>query len=117
MNITPRFIRLRDAPAYLGMNINRFNKEVKPHLIKIPIGKRGIAFDRVELDAWADEYKRCNGRPKRGDEEICNENESTQDYTKGRRKTEASGGSTNVSRVLALCAKVQGQRNTKKRSA
>lgn len=26
----PRLIRLRDAPNYLGMDKNRFNKEVKP---------------------------------------------------------------------------------------
>ena len=28
----PRIIRLRDAPAYLGMDKNRFNAEVRPHL-------------------------------------------------------------------------------------
>ena len=26
----PRFIRLRDAPSYLGMDKNRFNREVRP---------------------------------------------------------------------------------------
>lgn len=49
--ITPRLIRLRDAPAYLGMDRNRFNAEVRPCLTEIPIGKQGIAFDRLELDA------------------------------------------------------------------
>jgi len=63
MNITPRFIRLRDAAAYLGMDKNRFNSEVRPHLTEIPIGSQGIAFDRIDLDDWADEYIRCNGRP------------------------------------------------------
>ena len=43
----PRFLRLRDAPAYLGMDKNRFNREVRRHLTQIPIGKQGIAFDRL----------------------------------------------------------------------
>ena len=39
----PRFIRLRDAAAYLGMDKNRFNRDVRPHLCTIPIGTQGIA--------------------------------------------------------------------------
>jgi hypothetical protein len=62
-SIVPRLIRLRDAPAYLGMDKNRFNREVRPHLIVVPIGRQGIAFDRIDLDAWAEHHKRCNGRP------------------------------------------------------
>ncbi len=59
----PRLIRFRDAPAYLGMDRNRFNLEVRPYLTEIPIGAQGVAFDRLDLDAWADEYKSRNGRP------------------------------------------------------
>jgi hypothetical protein len=51
----PRFIRLRDAPSYLGMDKNRFNREVRPLLAVIPIGIQGIAFDRLDLDSWADD--------------------------------------------------------------
>ena len=40
----PRLIRFRDAPRYLGMDRNRFNAEVRPHLTEIPIG---IAGDRL----------------------------------------------------------------------
>src|SRR5690349_17020955 len=58
---TPRFIRLRDAPAYLGMDKNRFNREVRPCVLTLRIGIQGIAFDRVDLDAWADDYKNRNG--------------------------------------------------------
>jgi hypothetical protein len=54
---------LRDAPAYLGMDKNRFNREVRPQLTMIPVGSHGIAFDRIELDAWAEDYVRRNGRP------------------------------------------------------
>ena len=61
----PRIIRFRDAPRYLGMDRNRFNLEVRPSLTEIPIGKQGIGFDRLELDAWVDEYVARNGRPAR----------------------------------------------------
>lgn len=59
----PRFIRCKDASAYLGMDRDRFNGEVRPHLVEIPIGVQGIAFDRLDLDAWADDYKERCGRP------------------------------------------------------
>ena len=58
-----RLLRLRDAPSYLGMDRNRFNTEVRPCLTEIPIGEQGIAFDRLDLDAWVDQYKSRNGRP------------------------------------------------------
>jgi integrase len=63
MQLLPRLIRLRDAPAYLGMDRNRFNSEVRPHITEIPIGIQGIAFDRLDLDAWVEQYKHCSGRP------------------------------------------------------
>ena len=61
--LLPRFIRLRDAPGYLGMDRNRFNAELRPRITQIPIGRQGIAFDRLELDAWVEQYKSRNGRP------------------------------------------------------
>jgi hypothetical protein len=73
-HVIPRLIRLRDAPFYLGMDRNRFNAEVRPYLTQIPIGEQGIAFDRLELDAWVEQYKSCNGRrPKAIEQEddIC----------------------------------------------
>jgi predicted DNA-binding transcriptional regulator AlpA len=60
--LLPRLVRLRDAPAYLGMDRNRFNRAVRPHLTRIPIGHQGIAFDRLELDAWVEDYISRNGR-------------------------------------------------------
>jgi mevalonate pyrophosphate decarboxylase len=45
------------------MDRNRFNAEVRPELTEIPIGEQGVAFDRLDLDAWVDEYKSRNGRP------------------------------------------------------
>ena len=61
--IQPRFIRWRDAPDYLGMCKSLFGAEVRPYLVEIPIGRRGVAFDRLDLDAWADRHKADNGRP------------------------------------------------------
>ena len=61
--VLPRLLRFRDAPGYLGMDRNRFNTEVRPYLTKIPIGQQGLAFDRLELDAWVDDYISRNGRP------------------------------------------------------
>ncbi len=63
MDILPRLIRLRDAPRYLGMDPNRFNAEVRPYLVEIPVGIQGVGFDRLDLDAWFEEYKTRNGRP------------------------------------------------------
>ena len=65
MSLLPRIIRFRDAPYYLGMDRNRFNAEVRPYLTELPIGTQGIGFDRLELDAWVEDYKSCNGRPGR----------------------------------------------------
>src|SRR5580658_3779897 len=63
LSVAPRFIRLRDAPLFFGMDKNRFNREVRPHLTEIRIGKQGRAFDRLEMETAAEEYKHRNGRP------------------------------------------------------
>jgi hypothetical protein len=89
----PRLIRLRDAPEYVGMDRNRFKKEVKPFLIIIPIGKKGIAFDRLDLDAWVDHYKHRNGRPARERRNIAWDTKKCQDSS----NDAASGTSTKLS--------------------
>src|ERR1700683_819437 len=61
--VAPRFIRLRDAPHFFGMDKNRFNREVRPYLTEIRIGIQGRAFDRLEMEAAAEEYKSRNGIP------------------------------------------------------
>lgn len=60
--LIPILIRLRDAAKYLGMDRNRFNDEVRDKLTSIPIGRKGIAFHRVELDQWAEDYKKRYGQ-------------------------------------------------------
>jgi hypothetical protein len=101
----PRLLRFRSAPAYLGMNQNLFNELVRPHVKAIPIGKRGIAFDRLELDAWAEEYSRCNGRsaPKREEPQCRNEYPAS---SRGPKPTAAfSGTSINRTRIMDEFAK------------
>ena len=65
VQVLPRLIRLREAPAYLGMDRNKFNQLVRPFVTEVPLGKQAIAFDRLDLDAWAGDYLRRKGRPGR----------------------------------------------------
>ncbi|EGG93257.1 hypothetical protein IMCC1989_1469 [gamma proteobacterium IMCC1989] len=44
------------------MSRDVFNYDVKSYVTTIPIGKQGIGFDRLELDAWLDKYKSRNER-------------------------------------------------------
>jgi hypothetical protein len=57
------------------MDRNRFNAEVRPSLTEIPVGKQGLGFDRLELDAWLEDYKSRNGRPARKGDKIWDANE------------------------------------------
>ncbi len=78
MTVLPRLIRFRDAPSYLGMDRHRFNNEVRPMIAEIPIGIQGIAFDRLDLDAWVEHYKQRSSRPAASNRrriEIWDENE------------------------------------------
>lgn len=62
-SIQPRVLRLWDAPLYLGMDRHRFNSEVRPYVKAVRIGKQGVAFDRLDLDAWFELYKVRGKRP------------------------------------------------------
>jgi len=90
--LKPRVVRFRDAPAYLGMDRNRFNAEVRPFLTEVPIGTQGIGFDRLELDAWFEDYKSCNGRPAQKGEHLWDANEYPASFS-----GPGSGTSTNAS--------------------
>ena len=110
--ILPRLLRLRDAPRYLGMDRNRFNSEVRPYLTEIPIGTQGIAFDRLELDAWIEDYKFRNGRPgqPRGDQSW--------DAREHRGSSNAMASGTSISTsVDGEFARALAQIDSKKRNA
>ena len=114
LKLVPRVIRAKDAHAYLGMDRNRFNLEVKPHLITVPIGIQGIAYDRLDLDTWWEEYKRRNGQPgalwKEGEELWENE---CQVSTAGRISPAVCGTLTKSSTANAFAKAVE--RATKKK--
>ena len=114
--ILPRFIRFRDAPSYLGMDKDRFNAEVRPCLVEIPIGKQGVAFDRLDLDAWADEYRAREGRPgAKVAKEIAQwDGPNQQDSSLTR--VRASGGSTSASGDMAAFTKALAAVTSKKRN-
>ncbi|MES9949360.1 MAG: hypothetical protein ABW118_10405 [Candidatus Thiodiazotropha sp.] len=52
------------------MDWHRFDAEVRPYLIEIPVGSTGIAFDRHELVAWADWYKHRFGHQPRKEIDV-----------------------------------------------
>ena len=106
--LQPRIIRFRDAPQYLGMDRNRFNVEVRPYITEIPIGSQGIGFDRLELDAWVDDYVARNGRPAQKGEISWDAKEYPVSY-----KDTGSGTSTNAS-AGGEFAKALGQLTSRK---
>ena len=68
MRVEPRVIRHKDAPTYLGVNVNYFNKHIRPELLEISFGPQMIGYDKIDLDRWLDDYKARNGRPGKGKE-------------------------------------------------
>lgn len=110
LTILPKLIRFRDAPLYLGMDRNRFNSEVRPYVTQIPIGRQGVAFDRLELDAWAEEHKARNGRP--AERRTLWDAENHQASKNGA----DSGGLISESKDMADWQKAVEQATSKKRS-
>jgi hypothetical protein len=112
--LLPRVIRIRDAPFYLGMDKNRFNTEVRPWLTEIRIGTQGIAFDRLELDAWFDNYKTRAGKPG-AQKQHSLENKTWQRKSPASSKGVIAGTSTKSSKDAAF-AKALAQATSKKRN-
>ncbi len=114
-NLTPRLIRMRDAPRYVGMDRHNFNKLVRPCLTEVPIGRQGIAFDRLEIDAWIEDYMRRNGRrpiPQTMEDERC---QSKTNVTKC--LDYASKGASIKSRNAVSTSKVAGSEKARKHLA
>ena len=87
----PRVLRLRDAPRYLGMNRNLFNSNVRPFLSEVRIGRQGVAFDRLELDAWCEQYRSCNERRPKAQKP---EDDKCQNVTECRGSAKEAGSGT-----------------------
>ena len=73
--ITPRVIRHCKAPAYLGMCKEVFERDVRPFVPEVPVGNKGVGFDRLDLDAWFEQHKRRNGRPAKKEQSLWDEQE------------------------------------------
>jgi Zn-finger nucleic acid-binding protein len=116
--IIPRIIRIRDAPFYLGMDKNRFNAEVRPLLTEIKIGTQGVAFDRLELDAFVDELKSRIGKPGtyKQNKQDKQEQKPWQRKSRASSKGASVGTSTKLSKADAF-AKALAQATSKKRNA
>jgi len=91
------------------MDRNRFAREVKPHLVAVPIGVQGIGYDRFDLDTWWEVYKKRNGQPGallklEGEEQWENE---CQDSTVGRTSPAVCGTLTKSSAANAFAKAVE----------
>ncbi len=89
--VTPRVVRLRDAPRYLGMNRNLFNSDVRPFLSDVRIGRQGVAFDRLELDTWWEHSKSRNERRPKASKP---EDDKCQNVTECRGSAKEAGSGT-----------------------
>ena len=81
-SIQPRVLRHKRAPAYLGMGERVFNQEIRPYVTEIHIGKRGIGYDRLDLDNAFDHYKNQNGRPGQKEGGIVWDEKERRDFSK-----------------------------------
>jgi len=50
----------------LDLNNPAPHNKVRPYVTEISTSIQGVAFDRLDLGAWVEQYKSCNGRPVRG---------------------------------------------------
>src|SRR2546421_10645271 len=98
------------------MDKDRFKAHVRPFPIAIPIGTQGIALDRLDRDAWADQYRDREGRPgAKVEKEIAQwDGPKRQDSRVPEHRT--SGGSTNGSGDMAAFTKALAVVTSKKRN-
>lgn len=111
--LAPRVIRAKDAPRYLGMSRDVFAQDVKPYVTVIPIGKQGIGFDRLELDAWLEHYKHRNGRS--AEQTLIGGTLWDANEPQGLRSAAVSGTSTSASKDMAAFVKALEQATLSKR--
>ena len=93
--VQPRLIRNKDAPGFFGVTRATFDRIIRPYLIEIWLGdsaQAGIVYDIIDLNAHADRMRAHNGRPrKKGDGDIWDAQNESQDYTSSRGKVPSSG--------------------------
>ena len=113
MSIEPRILRLKEAPGYLGMDKNKFNELVRPSVTESSYGSQSVAFDRLDLDAWVEEYKRRNGRrgKQKGEKSPWRERKY-----QGSSNAVRSGTSTKLSEAAAFAKVLERAKSKKLRS-
>lgn len=47
-----RWLRIGEAPSYLGVSRRWFDENVRPHVLVIQLSKQAKVVVREELDAW-----------------------------------------------------------------
>lgn len=90
----PRILRAFQAPRYLGMCRDEFNKTVRPYVREFPIGKQGVGFDRLELDQWADAYISAHSIDKQTKAEPSSLPVATPQLGRKKRSSHMAGWST-----------------------
>ena len=68
--LAPRLIRFRRRARLPRHGPQSVQRRGAPCLTEIPIGTQGIAFDRLELDAWVDNISPATDVPLNGKETI-----------------------------------------------
>ena len=63
MNFLPRIMRPAEAAYYCGMGRTTFERDIRPNVPEIAIGRQGVGFDRLDLDHALDDYKQRNLKP------------------------------------------------------
>ena len=111
----PRLIRLRDIPAYVGMDRNRFNKEFRHKLTEVPIGTQGIAFDRYEIDRLIDDFIELHGRPSKQNGDTTWEKEINMNLGSSNEETSGTSTSATSTRQVAEFERALKKATSKKR--
>ncbi len=62
MPYPPRIMRPPEAIYYCGLGRTVFEKQIRPLLQSIPVGDRGVGFDRLDLDDAVSQYKELHSQ-------------------------------------------------------
>jgi len=54
-----RLLRPKEAHQYVGMSRTLFVELVRPYVQEIKLGNKSIAYDRLDLDEWINQYKKA----------------------------------------------------------
>ena len=106
LNFTPRILNQKQSAYYLGMSVNTFKDDVRPDLTPVLMEGRQIKYDRLDLDAWLDEYKSRNAlSDTNGETQWQIRQDSTCEARSGTLIKPSSGGMSENQQGLAIVKK------------